>query len=1023
MKTYQTKIIPPRLRGAVPRERLFRFLDELSDCPVTWVSSPAGSGKTTLVASYTQARGIPTLWYRVDEADGDVASFFYYMREAAKGLKKGQNKPLPLFTPEYRLGIAAFTRHYFESLFRRMSIPASFVLDNYQDAPENSEFHEVIRNGLKVIPEGIRVFVVSRKEFPPSFVSLKAESLLTYLDWEHVRFNLDEVRDMISQRRKVTAPEEVVRRIHERTQGWAAAVILMLDGKEVPSVATDSIGQSSIFNYFSVEVFHRLDQRTKDFLLMTALLPVVSAEVASQLTGVEESDSILADLSRNHYFTEVYGTEYHYHPLFKEFLLDMAKRTYTADQLMSIHIKAAGLLAQAGHTEEAIRLFLDAGAYAQAIPLILGHAPTLLSHGRNATLEEWAGRIPEEMIVATPWLSYWLGMGRLIVDPTESRSFLEKAFGAFKSQADQVGCLLSVAGIMNSILLECDDNEPLDQWIEWLDRNVDPGKPLPSPEMEAHIASIMVASLTYRMPWHSKMTTWINRAITASGQVEDPLVRWMAKGHVMQHYASTGNFNEMRLLAEEFRQIAFSQQASPLVHLAYMGRIVQLHDWVHGSWEETLRRVQRAILMAEDLGAHFHLGMIYWSGVIAAFEMDNLELAGDFLTKIEQTTAIGKRAVAARCHTMRALYDLKRGDLVSAHQSAENAVKTSREAGIHIVEAYARVTFAYILRRLGEREKASDQLKRAEKMLEPLGITHPLYLIRLTQAGLLLDQNDVNGGRRALQDAFRMGREKGYAMTLYWFWQPDEMSRLCAEALSNGIELEYARELIRRHGLIPNFRIEKLREWPWAYRIHTLGRFEIVVNNEPLSFTGKVQKRPLALLKALISLGGREVREEKIEDLIWEEADGDFAHIAFKTTLSRLRRLLGSEETIEVKEGRVSLNARAVWLDTWVLESLAERVSELWGDRRQLKSVDDEVKELGSLVIDLYRGEFLAGDDEFWIGPWRDRLRKRFLRTIEKLGDMLKEAGADEKAISLYEHAIDAGLSPKDFHGRLPTSH
>jgi len=59
----------------------------------------------------------------------------------------------------------------------------------------------------------------------------------------------------------------------------------------------------------------------------------------------------------------------------------------------------------------------------------------------------------------------------------------------------------------------------------------------------------------------------------------------------------------------------------------------------------------------------------------------------------------------------------------------------------------------------------------------------------------------------------------------------------------------------------------------------------------------------------------------------------------------------------------------------------------------------------------------------FGSAPWRDRHRKRFLRTIEKLGDMLKEAGADEKAISLYEHAIDAGLSPNDFRGRLTTSH
>jgi LuxR family transcriptional regulator, maltose regulon positive regulatory protein len=175
---YHSKIVPPRLKGAIPRERLFSLLDKLADQPVTWVFSPAGSGKTTLVASYLETRGIPALWYRVDEADADIATFFYYMAEAAKKLKRGRKRSLPFFTPEYRHGITTFTRNFFESLFSIMSSPGAIVFDNYQDVPETSEIHGVLRNGLKVVPEGLRVFVVSRKTFPPPFVSLQAESMI-----------------------------------------------------------------------------------------------------------------------------------------------------------------------------------------------------------------------------------------------------------------------------------------------------------------------------------------------------------------------------------------------------------------------------------------------------------------------------------------------------------------------------------------------------------------------------------------------------------------------------------------------------------------------------------------------------------------------------------------------------------------------------------------------------------------------------------------------------------------------------
>lgn len=113
-----TKITRPKAASVSLRERLFRSLDSHRRSPSIWVAAPAGSGKTTLVASYLAARKLKSIWYRIDERDGDIASFSFYMALAAEKGAPAIRCSLPLFTPEYRQGLEMDVLA--EELYRRL---------------------------------------------------------------------------------------------------------------------------------------------------------------------------------------------------------------------------------------------------------------------------------------------------------------------------------------------------------------------------------------------------------------------------------------------------------------------------------------------------------------------------------------------------------------------------------------------------------------------------------------------------------------------------------------------------------------------------------------------------------------------------------------------------------------------------------------------------------------------------------------------------------------------------------------
>jgi two-component SAPR family response regulator len=227
------------------------------------------------------------------------------------------------------------------------------------------------------------------------------------------------------------------------------------------------------------------------------------------------------------------------------------------------------------------------------------------------------------------------------------------------------------------------------------------------------------------------------------------------------------------------------------------------------------------------------------------------------------------------------------------------------------------------------------------------------------------------------------------------------------------------KRLILRPNLFPRSWPQGSENWSWPLKVYTLGQFRLVREEEPVRFSGKVQRRPLLLLKVLITLGGKEMSEEQITDFLWPDSEGDAAHSAFTTTLSRLRRLLGIRDAIRFQDGKATLDPLHCWVDAWSLEEILDYTDAYW---KEIRAGDDwsEVESLTEKAMGLYRGWFLPGDEAYpWTISCRERLRSKFMRLVTKIGESLEQTGKWARAAEYFQRVLEVEEVPEEFYRHL----
>jgi DNA-binding SARP family transcriptional activator len=1039
------KITRPIISGAVQRERLFSLLDAKAEKPVVWVSAPAGSGKTTLVSSWLDSRGLPCIWYYCDEGDADPATFFYYMGLAAKKAAPRKRKPLPLLTPEYLAGITTFTRSFFETLCNRLtsSRPSSplregiagvIVLDNYQDVPADSPFHEIMEKGFAVARDGIRIVVISRDEPPPAFARLKASDRMNLLRSSDIRFTFDESREL-AHGRNPKLDNECIRAMHEKTEGWAAGIILMLerggfDGTRASSAA--DFDYERVFDYFAGELFNRTDTGVRDFLLKTAVLPVLSVPLAEKLTGVDTTESILSTLNRHHYFTERLGDggqEYQYHPLFRDFLLNRAKTAFSPEELAAVRRDAASLLEQTGRTEDAARLYDEAGDREGLSRIVIHHARELLAQGRNRTVEEWLTAIPGGLD-DNPWLLYWTGMCSFPTDMPRARHYFEKSLESFKSMDDTAGIYLSWAGIVDTYAFGLDEWKRLDDCITVFEELRKTWHSFPSTEIELIVSSRMLFSLTLRKTdrpqWVHK---WLQR-VSALLQENPSFEIQMDTVFCMSvFYLWKGEYDRNAVLLEKAEAEIRHRKPSPfaVIRIKLMKGI---HYWITAEYASALTTLSEGLDISDKSGVHVFDSLLWGFRAAAEMAPGAMELAEKSL-KRQMTSLLGMEQTldVFFYHVNSAWFALLKGNPSLASEHLEMVSPKVDTMGTPYYRALWSIGMAQTAFLQGRVKEAKAHVRTAHRISLTMKSQVMEWYSLLIDAWFLLREGQEAEGLLSLHRGLSLGRRHGFAHLE--FHQPSVMRFLYAKALEQGIEPEYVKGLIRKLGLTPPNPLASspllpldtgrtggvlyLEEWPYPVKIYTLGRLEILRDDEPMHFSGKEQKKPLELLKALIAFGCVNVPEERLTDALWPDADGDQSHKSFETTLGRLRRLLGGDSFIRHRARQLTINPLCCWVDSLALEQLFDTLRESPGDRVAL---------LCEKAVALHKGPFLPSDAGLsWALPCRETLKNRLLRVILKAGRHCEQADEWETAVEYYLKGLDTDNLAEEFYRRLMVCH
>jgi LuxR family transcriptional regulator, maltose regulon positive regulatory protein len=417
--------------------------------PVTVVSSPAGWGKSTLLASWVAARPSRAVWV----TGGDREGFWHRVLSAV-------TTAVPDSSSVGTVTTATGPRRLIEAL-RYSSVARTIVVDDCNDVADPDELVRLVR-ATRTSGTQARLILACRGDPGLPLHRWRLDGRLAEISGTDLAFTVDETADLFDGHGLIL-PWLAVSELHARAEGWPAglrlAAMALQQNSDPAQILARSAAMESVADYLAAEVLGGLDPAERRALAEASVGEQLTADFVNAVTGRVDGAALLAGLQHSGVFiTRCPGTEdtYRLHPMLSRTLYRELGR-HDRTRAARAHRRAADWHAAQGAPADVLRHLLAAGDWNSAIRVADRHWAEIVVGSR--CLHQTSTAIPAPDGEPPPQLWFAMAAERLDAgDIVRTRQLLR--FARAEEKIDPpgrgTGQLLVVALALSASRLEAD---------------------------------------------------------------------------------------------------------------------------------------------------------------------------------------------------------------------------------------------------------------------------------------------------------------------------------------------------------------------------------------------------------------------------------------------------------------------------------------------------------------------------------------------------------------------------------------
>ncbi len=993
---YSEKVSTPVMGKLVERRTILGAFRK-ADPRVVWISSPGGSGKTALALQLARTSQRLLLWYNIDSIDDDPAVFFNSLRQAAVNAGACADE-IPEMIADDLKHLRSFAVYFFSCMKQSLAHEYVLVLDNYQHLQHAAPLHHLLVHVISTQLPDIRVVVTSREEMPSPWLALDSDANLMKIGWPELRVDEVEIGEFLSIEAglsELAHDPEVVSSLANNSDGWVAGLKLLLvmlrhrtDGFDVRQLDQ---GRYQIFRYFSSEVIAGMDEQTRLVLQKTAMLPFMPLNLLNELCEDDQAASIIQGLFRRQFFISRHSADrnettecYVYHDLMHDYLLESCRSAFSPAQQQQLKYSAGQLLRRGGWSEGALHLLLDAECWNDSMNLIEQLAPVWADSGRTASLLQLIEQLPVEHRRQRARIEYWYGQCLLPMRLHEAHDCFDSAYRKFSSMADLEGRVLSWYGAILAIWLEWGDCRRFDRWLDELDALR--REEVTDRKLKELLAMGAVTAMSLRRMDHPDMPYWEACNLKMLDRGELPLSETIFRGlQLMIHYTWGIGDRQKAQQVMDYLQYALHDDRCTETAQCVSGVMLSAHNyWFSPSADVCLNHVDNGLARAADYGMPFWDNIMINVALFKLCSVEDVQGAHMYLDMMSQRLHehSSNNEVAVYYHFKSYIAWLEQ-DNETALLAVNRAMDLALSTGFSFSPTYYRLLIARIRADMGEPRKALLLVAQSRREARSINSDCLIYTSLLVSADILFEMGQVERARRFAGIAFEIGEKQGYYTEPYV--KRTNYLALCQMALRRSPENEYL-----------NARLSlQYANTQSVCRIHTLGRFNIEQTDKPQAGSRKQAKVPMQLLLRLVAAGeANNLGSEELIEAVWPGTEFRKGYSRLKTTVQRLRDMLGAEDTLLFRDGRVQLNEKLCEVDAWQFESGSRALNSLEEGRLQQ-------------LFNIYQGPFcdqLNEDESSLI--YASALESRYESLVSRMAEKYGQRNEWVRTLELYQQAL-----------------